>query len=496
MCTRSGGVSRGAGRQGPQGQFWTRARSGTAVWRGLCWAFCLILGVVGEAAAQGEPAGPPRLSRPGETPDPTRPVPAVTNPRALRPQRPARGIQPVSGNAPTPTTRSGSVATPPNPPVTVGAGPVGADATALRTPPSTPPGTQPGAQPGTPRQGTVQPANTPPMNTQVAAARPATAASSGPVSVGGIPTNAGSRPVAIQNSARAEAAAAAGPDPGWIISSREVRGTPERDDCTAQFEYFRRSPQGPIPVTREQFLATVRPDRPVCFMIHGSYNAWGDVVKESDSNVAFLREAAGGQDVQVVCFTWPSNGYVPVLLPVELRLLGRKAAVHGGYLAQLISRLGRQQPVTLVGHSHGARCAVAALHALGGGTLDDNSRLPRGAQAPGPMRCVLLAAAVDHDWLNPGKRYDRALYPVESMLVVHNARDGWLGVYPLHAPLKGQQALGRSGLTHQDRQQLNGLANKIDLFDAGPITGRSHDLATFNSSPDLARVLSPYVLRR
>ena len=338
------------------------------------------------------------------------------------------------------------------------------------------------------------PVNTPPVNTQVAAARPGTAASSGPVPVGGMPTNRGTRSVATPNSAPPEAAA--GPDPGWIISSREVRGTPERDDCTAQFEYFRRSPQGPIPVTREQFLATVRPDRPVCFMIHGSYNAWGDVVKESDSNVAFLREAAGGQDVQVVCFTWPSNGYVPVLLPVELRLLGRKAAVHGGYLAQLISRLGRQQPVTLVGHSHGARCAVAALHALGGGTLDDNSRLPRGAQTPGPMRCVLLAAAVDHDWLNPGKRYDRALYPVESMLVVHNARDGWLGVYPLHAPLKGQQALGRSGITHQDRQQLNGLANKIDLFDAGPITGRSHDLATFNSSPDLARVLSPYVLRR
>jgi len=109
---------------------------------------------------------------------------------------------------------------------------------------------------------------------------------------------------------------------------------------------------------------------------------------------------------------------------------------------------------------------------------------------------VLLAAAVDHDWVNPGQRYDRALHPVEWVLVVHNARDGWLSVYPLHAPLKGQQALGRSGITHQDRQRLSGLANKIELFDAGHITGRSHDLATFNTSPDLARVVSPYVLRR
>ncbi|MFM7161056.1 MAG: alpha/beta hydrolase, partial [Planctomycetaceae bacterium] len=369
----------------------------------------------------------------------------------------------------------------------------------------------PAPTPTTPRQGaaagaTLQPGSGPvataqPATGPLAAARSAPVRSSGPTPAGSAATAATNRPMELSNTGASEAATAgsntgAGPDPGWIISSREVRGTPERNDCTAQFEYFRRSPQGPVPVSREQFLATVRPDRTVCFMIHGSYNAWSDVVKESDSNVAFLREAAGGQDVQVVCFTWPSNGYVPMLLPVELRLLGRKAAVHGGYLAQLISRLGRQQPVTVVGHSHGARCAVAALHALGGGTLDDNSRLARGTGSPESLRCVLLAAAVDHDWLNPGKRYDRALYPVESMLVVHNARDGWLGVYPLHAPLKGQQALGRSGITRQDRQQLNGLANKIDLFDAGPITGRSHDLATFNSSPDLARVLGPYVLRR
>ncbi|MFM8289236.1 MAG: alpha/beta hydrolase [Planctomycetaceae bacterium] len=436
------------------------------------------------------------MSQPDEAAARPRPVAAVTNPRAMRPQRPARGVQPAGGNAQTAAARPGTPAAP-----QPGAG--SRSAGTISSPPA--------PTPTTPRQGaaagaTLQPGSGPvataqPATGPLAAARSAPVRSSGPTPAGSAATAATNRPMALSNTGASEAATAgsntgAGPDPGWIISSREVRGTPERDDCTAQFEYFRRSPQGPVPVSREQFLATVRPDRPVCFMIHGSYNAWSDVVKESDSNVAFLREAAGGQDVQVVCFTWPSNGYVPVLLPVELRLLGRKAAVHGGYLAQLISRLGRKQPVTVVGHSHGARCAVAALHALGGGTLDDNSRLARGTGSPESLRCVLLAAAVDHDWLNPGKRYDRALYPVESMLVVHNARDGWLGVYPLHAPLKGQQALGRSGITRQDRQQLNGLANKIDLFDAGPITGRSHDLATFNSSPDLARVLGPYVLRR
>jgi hypothetical protein len=259
-------------------------------------------------------------------------------------------------------------------------------------------------------------------------------------------------------------------------------------------EYLYRGPEGLVEFSAEEFLSTLRADRPVCVVIHGSYNYWKDVLAESARNRVWIQQAAGGAEVQIVHFSWPSDGVAHVLFPVELRVMGRRAAVHGGYLAQLISLFPADQPVTLVGHSHGARCVVAALHALGGGVLDDGSHLGRDLRSPRRVRGVLLAAAIDHDWLNPGERYDRAVTAVEGILVLTNPRDGWLQVYPLHTPMKGTQALGLEGLTRRDLRSLGGWGDRVQAFDCSEWVGRSHDFATFNSQPGLAGVLQPYVL--
>ena len=280
----------------------------------------------------------------------------------------------------------------------------------------------------------------------------------------------------------------------WIISSRDVKGSPATHDCAGQMQYLYRTPEGMSEVSAEEFLSTLRSDRPVCVVIHGSYNYWKDVLAESTRNHRWIQQAARGSEVQVVHFSWPSDGVAHVLFPVELRVMGRRAAVHGGYLAQLISMFPADQPVTLVGHSHGARCVVAALHAMGGGALDDGSHLGRGARPPRRVRGVLIAAAIDHDWLNPGERYDRALTPVEGMLVLTNPRDGWLQVYPLHTPMKGTQALGLEGLTRRDQRQLGGWADRVQNYDCSEWVGRSHDFATFNGNPGLADVIRNYVV--
>lgn len=248
-----------------------------------------------------------------------------------------------------------------------------------------------------------------------------------------------------------------------------------------------------MPVPREAFLSTLRPDRPVCFVIHGSYNYWPDVIRESQRNYQWIRQAARGTPVQFVYFTWPSDGYAHVVFPVELAVMGRRSAIHSVYLANLISQFPPEQPVTLIGHSHGARATAAALHALGGGAVDDGSTLPPGSPVPSRMRAVLVAAAIDHDWLNPGKKYGNALQPVERMLVIHNHRDGWLSVYPLQNPFTGQQALGRSGINFGDRMQLNELGQKITLLDSSGFAGRSHDFSAVNSRPEMAEAIAPFV---
>ena len=284
------------------------------------------------------------------------------------------------------------------------------------------------------------------------------------------------------------------PGGDWIISSREVKGSPATHDCAGQMEYLYRGPEGLVQYSAEEFLSTLRPDRPVCVVIHGSYNYWKDVLAESARNRVWIQQAAGGAEVQIVHFSWPSEGVAHVLFPVELRVMGRRAAVHGGYLAQLISLFPAAQPVTLVGHSHGARCVAATLHALGGGVLDDGSHLGGEVRSPQRVRGVLLAAAIDHNWLNPGERYDRAVTVVEGLLVLTNPRDGWLQVYPLHTPLKGTQALGLEGLTRRDLRSLGGWGDRVQAFDCSDWVGRSHDFATINSQPGLASVLQPYVV--
>ncbi|MFM8288590.1 MAG: hypothetical protein ACKOGA_18000 [Planctomycetaceae bacterium] len=282
-------------------------------------------------------------------------------------------------------------------------------------------------------------------------------------------------------------------DSFWIVSSRSARQPAGAPESSRDLAYLMGAPTGLVRQPRERFLGSLRPDRPVCVVIHGSYNYWPDVLRESRRCRDWIARSAQGQPVQVVFFTWPANGYVPIAFPVELAVLGRRASYHGVYLANLLGHFPPEQPVCLVGHSHGARCAVATLHALGGGAVEDGTRLAPGLAPPQRMRSVLLAAAIDHHWLNPGARYGRALYPVEKILVVHNQADAWLRVYSWKNLLGNSSALGQSGLSRADQFQLDSLNQKVVLLDATRLTGNDHDFAAFNTRAEYADAIAPMV---
>ena len=288
------------------------------------------------------------------------------------------------------------------------------------------------------------------------------------------------------------------PQPGeddsfWIVSSRSARQPAGATESSLDLAYLVGAPNGLIRQPRERFLGSLRPDRPVCFVIHGSYNYWPDVLRESRRCRDWIARSAQGQPVQVVFFTWPANGYVPIAFPVELAVLGRRASYHGVYLANLVAHFPPEQPVCLVGHSHGARCVVATLHALGGGAVEDGTRLAPGLAPPRRVRSVLLAAAIDHHWLNPGARYGRALFPVEKILVVHNQADAWLRVYSWKNLLGNSSALGQSGLSQADHFQLASLNQKVVLLDGTRLTGNDHDFTAFNTRAEYADAIAPMV---
>lgn len=294
-----------------------------------------------------------------------------------------------------------------------------------------------------------------------------------------------------------------GPQPGqavpyndcdyWIVSSRQCR---KRDayggaDCCLRY-YHRQSEQCLADSDRQTFFANMRPDRPVCFVIHGSYNRWGDVVTESKLIHEWLRAAAPQLPIQVVFFTWPSDGNMPFILTIDLAILGRRSAYHGMFLAELIGQIPPEQPISILGHSHGARTAMATLHLLGGGCIEKGHHLPNGPGYPHRIQAVLAAAAVDHHWMVPGERYGQTLLPVERLLILRNSRDFTLSFYPLRKPFS-PTALGREGLSMDDRMGLGDLNAKLVDMDCAPIAGRGHAWRDYYTHPELATAVVPFV---
>jgi hypothetical protein len=274
----------------------------------------------------------------------------------------------------------------------------------------------------------------------------------------------------------------------WIVSSRNC---PVRADLCGDLSCLRtlyRDPSGCLHCgSLPQFYGSLDPTRPVVFVIHGSYNYWRDVLIESERMKAWLSRSGTSRPIQMVYFTWPSDGYVPVLLPLEIAILGRRSAAHSVYLAGLIQQLPPGPGVSMIGHSHGARTALAAAHVLGGGVLENGQGLASGGGSQRPLRAVLLAAAVDHQWLNPGDRYGQALPCLERVLLFRNCQDFWLTVYPLRKPF-GEPALSRDGLSPWDRSALGPLASKIVEIDVTRDLRRGHNLATYYRREYLASV--------
>jgi esterase/lipase superfamily enzyme len=183
---------------------------------------------------------------------------------------------------------------------------------------------------------------------------------------------------------------------------------------------------------------------------------------------------------------------MPFIFPVDIAILGRRSAAHSMYLANLISQLPPEQRVAVLGHSHGARATVAALHLLGGGALENGQALPAGHSVPRHLRAVLIAAAIDHQWLNPGERYGQALVTPERVLLMRNSRDATLGIYPLRKGV-GPRALGQYGLGQDDRFILGSLGAKVDELDAAEFAAWHHRFAAYHEHPELASAIVPYV---
>jgi hypothetical protein len=162
------------------------------------------------------------------------------------------------------------------------------------------------------------------------------------------------------------------------------------------------------------------------------------------------------------------------------------------YLAECLRSIERQVPVSLIGYSFGARIITGALHLLAGGEVAGRSLPKRLAQAekgkPAEMtrRAVLVAAALDADWLLPGRRNGLALSQVNRLLITRNPCDRVLRWYPLMYGCRGPEAMGRVG------PRCWCCAENVEVVNVSCAVGRAHDWASYLRAPGLRNRLADY----
>ncbi len=229
--------------------------------------------------------------------------------------------------------------------------------------------------------------------------------------------------------------------------------------CNFDYQYF--GPDGLFhPISGESIFQQLPAGVPVLMMIHGSFVDFEDEPLLL-YNFEWIRSAAPHRPLLVLCYRWPSNvGCCGAWLGTfAVCAMAQRSEFHGFYLAQLINQIPPANPVRLMGHSHGCRMISSALHLLSGGEVNGR-RLPAWSLSNRPFRVSFFSAAIDHDWFNPGQKYDQAIHRMCWLQNFKHTLDWALLTYPGRYP-GSSRALGQTGLTRKDVRRLGAEACKV-----------------------------------
>jgi hypothetical protein len=225
--------------------------------------------------------------------------------------------------------------------------------------------------------------------------------------------------------------------------------------------------------------------------LHGNRIDHCDAFTEGWIAYRRLTACADQRPVRFVIWSWPS---ARVCGPIkDARTKAARTDAQGYYLARFVEQFQAEVPVNLWGYSFGARIATGALHLLGGGTLVRHRLETRAGEPRRPMQAVLLAPALDDDWLLPGHRHGDALPQLDGLLLVNNGCDLVLKRYRFLGPRRCcRQALGYVGLPvwRLPTEQ----ASKVCQIDACCYVGKRHRLASYLGSPTLMARMRTYLL--
>ena len=282
----------------------------------------------------------------------------------------------------------------------------------------------------------------------------------------------------------------------WLIDTRCAPGCGDLDAYLAKIAYWRdESPGGGRWQVSDaaEFQASASPDVPTTVLIHGYDTSAGSAVEHGQEWFRLMRQQAGGRPFRLIVWSWPSDRLMLRPRP-DLQIKVCRCDVEAYYLARLLSDLPKGTPLSLVGHSLGCRVASGALQLLAGGPVAGRS-LARDAltawEIAGhpPVRVIMLAPAMNADWLEPDCPCGLATRAVESILVVTNRCDRVLKWYSRLYGRHGPEAMGYVG-------PASTVGDKLEVVDVACELGRKHNFDLYQESSPVRQRLARYTFLR
>ncbi|WP_197455294.1 alpha/beta hydrolase family protein [Stieleria neptunia] len=279
----------------------------------------------------------------------------------------------------------------------------------------------------------------------------------------------------------------------FLISTRHLTA----DACRAPlveipFRMWRIDCGSTCEINQNDYLASLSPDRPVVFYVHGNRMPVREVVSRSAMirNRIRMRGARGPIDWMI--YSWPSE---KELIGVQdFRLKADRCDAQGLYLASFLRQhVQACVPMAMIGYSFGARVTTGALHALAGGTLSGR-QLPEPALTGANVRVGLVAPAIESKWLG-GNGYHRcATKNMDELVLLYNRRDVVLKRYWLLEKIRRDTALGYSGPT-VFASRVDGTRLPVRSRDCASIVKLRHSELDYyqggcNAGVDMARLIN------
>lgn len=271
----------------------------------------------------------------------------------------------------------------------------------------------------------------------------------------------------------------------WLVDTRYAPGCGDLEAGLAQVKYWRLVQSGGCcqwqAADAAAFQAAGDPALPTTVLING-YGSNADwAVQHGNDLYADMKQLGCGRPFRLVVWSWPADRSVRLRgIRDDIMAKACRGDVEAYYLARVLSGMPRGEPLCLTGFSLGCRIVAGTLHLLAGGTLDCRALPPASLAAWSgaglrPIRAIMMAAAIDNDWLEPSAPAGLAPLQAQRILVSQNCRDRVLRMYSRLDGPHGPPALGRVG-------PPDSADGKLEVIDVACAVGHKHKFDRYEES--------------